>query len=355
VYFLMVAGSIATGISDLVDDPSSVLTTLGTALPSISVLFINYAISVTLIQNVADMLRIPVMFMILFYRYFFNEKNLTRRQVVNGPLEEEALDYGVVLPKQLYLMVLVITYWTIAPFLMGASICAFASTYLRFKYKMLYVHVPSYEAGGYFWYGLYKYTMYALVASTVTMIAYLGIKEGVVQAVLLLPLLYVIFKAWTYTESRYKDMSLFVAYSNAVEADCSTYASPGAADALLSTFHADFYKQPYFSEAQIAQIQPYRIDGTPLFTASGALHPVYYKATVDDYSATVQDLETTPPRADALSSDSTVATGVATGYRPPEHIASSSVRNPMAGAGAGAGSASAFGVQSQANEDDKKL
>lgn len=316
MYFLIVAGSFASAISDLIDDPSSAMTTLGSSLPAISVLFINYALNVTLIQIPADMIRLPVMFLFLFYKDVLKEKSLTRRQLVNGPLEDEHLDYGVVLPQLMYLMVLTINYWTISPILIGVLVFTFCGQYLRFKYKLLYIYVPRYESGGYFWYGLYKYTMYALVASTVTMIAYMGIKEGPTQAALLLPLLYVIFKAWKFAEFHHKDVSMFVAYSSAVEADCKTYASPDAATKLYESFHADYYKQPYFSAAQIAVVQPYRIDGTPLFTNNGNLDSVYYKEIAN--SAQI-----------GSGAHSHLQSAAHAGYRPPSYVASSVHRHTI--------------------------
>lgn len=313
----MVAGSIANAIADLIDDPSSMLNTLGTALPAISVLFINYGLNVVFIQIPADMLRTPVMLLFLFYKGVMKEEKLTRRQLVEGPLEDEPMAYGVVLPKILYLLVLVITYWSIAPFLSCILAFAFYGQYLRFKYKLLFVNVAKYESGGFFWYGLYKYTMYALVASNVTMIAYFGIKEGPTQAALLLPLLYVILKVWAYTESCYKDMSMFVAYSSAVEADCNKYASPEAAEQLKKSFREDYYKQPYFSAPQVVHLQPYRIDGTPLFTYSGNLDPVYYKEVHQEGTTGV----TISSNLMAGSSSS-----ASVGYRPPDV---SAIRSPL--------------------------
>lgn len=273
----MLAGSIATAISDLIDDPESILTTLGTSLPSISVLLINYSLNVMFVQIPADMLRAPTIALFQGYKYLFAEKKLTRRQILEGPLEDEALDYGVALPKLLYLLVLAITYWVIAPILLGVISCTFLLSYLRWKYKMLYIYVPKYEAGGLIWYGMYKYTMYALVASTLTMIGYFGIKEGPAQGGLLLPLLYIIFRVWNFTEDCYKDTSTSFAYSHAVEADSSNGADIECATGLLGSFHADYYSQPFFYAPQVAQLQPYRIDGVSLWTNNGNFAPEYYK------------------------------------------------------------------------------
>ena len=329
VYFLMVAGSVATGIVDVIDDPESIMATLGTALPAISVLFINYTVNAVLIQIPADMLRLYPLILLEVYRYVFNEKALTRRQVVEGPLEEEPRNYGVNLPKLLYLMVLTVTYWTIAPILTAVLTVAFAFTFLTWKYKMMYVYVARYEAGGLFWYGLYKYTMYALVASNVSMIIYLSIKEGPIQAGLLIPLLYVVFKAWRYTEYCFKDSSMYVAYSNAVEADCSEYGTPESKEKLLSSFQSDYYKQPYYSAPQIARLQPYRIDGLPLWTTSGNLAPEYYLEVKYEDLINESISDTSEPSVTFQESNS-INVESKSMYCPPAHISSFSVTNPIA-------------------------
>lgn len=275
----MLAGSVANAISDLIDDPSSILVTLGAALPAISVFFINYSLNVLLVEIPADMLRAVPLAIIQFYRYVFNEKALTPRQIVEGPLAKEPLDYGRELPNILYFVALAITYWAIAPILVGVLAFVFLFYAISWKYKMLYVNVPEYESGGMYWYGLYKYTMYALVASTLTMIGYMGLKEGAAQSSGLLPLLYVIYRAWDYTEECYKDISLHFAYSTAVEEDFSNIPTANERVPILESFNADYFKQPYYSAPQVAKLQAYRIDNTPLWTQKGTFSSVYYTDT----------------------------------------------------------------------------
>ena len=117
--------------------------------------------------------------------------------------------------------------------------------------------------------------MYGIIASNLTMIGYMGIKEGPTQAAFLAPILYVIYRAWNYTESCYKDFSMYFAYSNAVEID--TKHTVESTDVLVTTFSPDYYKQPWFYAPQVVALQPYRVDGEPLFTRKGSLAEVYYK------------------------------------------------------------------------------
>lgn len=274
----MLAGSVATAISDVIDDPSSILTTLGYALPSISVFFINYSLNALFVEIPVDMLRIAPLAIIQLYSFIFDEKALTVRQVLEGPLADEPLDYGRDLPTLMYFLVLCITYWTIAPILVGILALIFLYSTISWKYKMLYVYAAQYEAGGMYWYGLYKYTMYALVASTLTMIGYMGLKEGAAQSAGLFPLLYVIYRAWGYTEDSYKDISLHLAYSTAVDADSSRLSLSRKPDPLRQEFHADYYKQPAYSAPETAKLQAYRINRIPLFTKNGQFSSVYNKS-----------------------------------------------------------------------------
>ena len=274
----MLAGSVATAISDLIDDPSSILSTLGASLPAISVFFINYSLNVLFVNIPLNMLRAGPLGILQIYRYFFDEKALTRRQIIEGPLAKESLDYGTELPNILYYMALVVIYWTIAPILVGILSCVLFVSTITWKYKMMYVYVPEYESGGLFWYRIYKFTMYSLVSSIVTMVGYFGLKEGIYQASGLIPLLYIVYRVWGYTEDCYKDISIHVAYSTAVDFDCRDDSEIAS---KLNAFDPDYFRQPDLNSPKIATLEAYRINRIPLWTDDGNLATVYYSNETD--------------------------------------------------------------------------
>jgi hypothetical protein len=151
VYLLLLAGSVANAIASIIDDPSSILSLLGSALPAVSIFFMNYALNAVFIGIPVGMLRIGPLALYQIYRLLFKEKSLTRRQIVEGPLAEEAVNYGDVLPGILYFAALSLTYWVIAPILLCIMALVFCGLYISWKYMVLYVYVPKFESGGLFW------------------------------------------------------------------------------------------------------------------------------------------------------------------------------------------------------------
>jgi len=131
--------------------------------------------------------------------------------------------------------------WVIAPFIVIFAACFFGSSYLAYKYMYTFVIVRAFESGGLFWYGLYKYSMIGLLVANLAMIAYMGIKQGIVDAIanmialhdeftqyliclslllyvgikqspLMVPLLFIILYCWRYTEQKFLSLSSNIPY-----------------------------------------------------------------------------------------------------------------------------------------------
>ena len=270
VYLTLLAGSLFNALDAAIAKPTSVITLLGSALPSVSIFFINYILSQTLLSVPLLLLRIGPLIMISLSLKCFNQRKLTRRQLFEGPLKDCSLDYGAALPAILYILCIVLLYWVIAPLIPFVAIFFFSGMYVAFKYQFLYVLVPSYEIGGKFWFLLYNRTMLSLMISTIAMIGYMAIKEGAAQTPLLVPLPIFVMWAWYYTEGKFKRFSMNMAYSIAVAKD----KDPASA-AVIESFRPDFYKQRAITILN-ALIYPYRIRDVPLINSKGEVDEVYH-------------------------------------------------------------------------------
>lgn len=267
VYLLLLAGSAVTSVSGIVDNPTNILYEISTALPITSVFFMNYLITTALTGVTMNYLQIVPMLYFAFMRIFYKESRLTRRMLLEGPLAKISVNYGATLPDGLYVLCILLLYWVISPFIIFIALVYFGAAYLCWKYQFLYVIVRTYEGRGKFWYGLYTYSMVALLASTVTMIAYMSIKEGIIQAPCLLPVLPLIMYQWRRTEGRYKAQSLITPYSTAVDVDM--------ADSSTEAFEENYLKQPCIIASTQVSPYPYRIRGLPLLDERGLLNEVY--------------------------------------------------------------------------------
>jgi len=129
------------------------------------------------------------------------------------------VEYGTTLPDLLYVLCIVLLYWVIAPVILLFGTGFFFTSYIAYKYQFIFVNIRSYESGGLFFYGLYKYSMTGLVTASVLFIAYMGIKQGVAQTPLLVPLPFMIVYFWRYTERQFKVLSHNIPFDTAVRDD----------------------------------------------------------------------------------------------------------------------------------------
>lgn len=286
VYLILLAGSIFGALSDVISDPTSIISQLAASLPGVSTFFLNLLLTILLSGVPMTLLRIGPAAIYKLYRLCFSECKLTRRTLVDGPLANAEIDYATLLPQFLYVLCIALTYWVIAPILLFVAGLVFGANYVVYKYQLCYVIVNKIETGGLFWYKIYNYSMTGLMASALTMIGYMGIKEGAVQAPLLVPLPIVIYLVWCYTEEKFKVLSLSLTYQETLPARQNT--APGgnevsAEDTVLRTFSPSFFQHPAFCGNVDALPEVYRIvedhTAVPLLTPEGWLQEHYFTST----------------------------------------------------------------------------
>lgn len=289
VYLILLAGSLFTALADALENPSSIIRLLAAALPSVSVFFINYLITEILTSAPGELLQLIPFVIWYVYKFLLPEPYLTKRQLFNGPLQPAEFDYGSSLPSYLFILCIVLTYMTIAPIMTLLGAIYFIVFYVVLKYKFLYVFLPSFETGGTFWYGLYNYSMRALLVSSITMVGYMAVKEGIAQAPFVLPIPFVILRAWSHTSKSFERVSKDMAYSRAVQADAEEVEREG--ESFVASFDKKFYVSPCLTEHWEATPDPYRINGKPLLTKRGVLDEVYHKGWEGNETEAEGDVE----------------------------------------------------------------
>jgi hypothetical protein len=274
VYLTLLAGSAFTSVSDAIDNPASILNYISAALPTTSVFFINFALTQLLISIPLLTLQINQLIYYVIVRLFVPEKNMTRRMIVKDILVNNSIEYGATLPDCLYILAIALLYWVIAPIVLIVATLIFGATYVVVKYQYLYVLTRNYESGGKYWYGLYYYSMLALFGSTITMIAYMSIKQAITQAPLLLPLPVIIIFSWRYTEDKFKALSQNIPYSAATKVDLH---QEQLSKPEWTEFELDYLKQPSLIAPKYVRPYPYRIDGKALINDRGLVNPIYFE------------------------------------------------------------------------------
>lgn len=139
IFVLVLSGSVFTSIANIIASPTSAVTLLGAALPTVSVFFINFMITQLLSGIPSLLLRLSPLATFKLYKMLFKESQLTQRMLFEGPLADSSVSYGTVLPAMLYVLTLAVVYWVIAPILSAIAAVFFVLTYLAYKYQ--YVHL----------------------------------------------------------------------------------------------------------------------------------------------------------------------------------------------------------------------
>ena len=196
LYLILLAGSAINVVAGAVANPLSVVTLIGSAIPAVSTFFINLLLANWLSGIPSSLFRLQPLVIINFYLRCVNDRKLTIRDFLSGPMSPNSIDYSSEIPNLLFTILIILLYWTIAPVVSAVGALYLACLYCQYKYQLLYVFVPVFESGGTFFFQMYSYTMYGLMTSSVAAIGYMGIRLGLFQTILFLPLPLIVYMSW---------------------------------------------------------------------------------------------------------------------------------------------------------------
>ena len=85
VYLLLLAGSVFDSLENAIDDPSSILDLVSSALPNQSVFFVNYVLTTWLGGTPLVLLQLVPILLLILYRLIDNSERITRSKVKSWP------------------------------------------------------------------------------------------------------------------------------------------------------------------------------------------------------------------------------------------------------------------------------
>lgn len=253
-------GSIASSLHQIIESPSSVLSILGSSLPSLSVYFTNLLIVKTFTAVPLELLRVWPLIQILSVRLCIDKTKCTIRELKTGALANPPILYGWIYPNLLMVLMIISTYSCISPLLCPFGMIFFAFVYLMYKYQLLYVYTNEYQSGGYMWYAVFNRSMVALIAGQFTLLGYLGLRETFFTGpfYLLAPLPFCITYFWYNCDERFKKASIGLSLESAIDIDAKVAQQNAAGfDAPINTFQPALFRQPSLAEGRLKP-QPYR-------------------------------------------------------------------------------------------------
>lgn len=227
IFVTVLSGSVSDSLKTIVDHPPSLMWELGQSLPKVAVYFLVTVLSSALVVAPVSLLRLPTVALhagreaidmlsrcgaLLMGRGFRRpEDNENGRRMASSAAAEALVDtpdLAADMSALLFVLLVCVTYATIAPFIMIAGLLFFVVKWQVLALRYLYVCAPRFDSGGRFWYLLWDQALLALVLGNGTTLALVSLRCGYGQIPFLLPLplLPVLFKLRA--EQRFTEASL---------------------------------------------------------------------------------------------------------------------------------------------------
>ena len=227
VFYTLIAGTAFGSVNAIISNPFGIITFLASSLPGVSVVYINLLLTMLLSGVPRSFIRIIPTIKLIWYSRLSDEKSLTIRQLLEGPYEEEVIDYSNELPNILYILFITLIYWTIAPVITLVAGILFGAYYIQYKYQFCYVYVNNRETGGMYFPQMFRFSMQLLMLSSMVNISYMGLKLGKLQAPLMFPLPVVIYGVWSYILYKFDRISNNPSCRRAMAADINHSSDGG--------------------------------------------------------------------------------------------------------------------------------
>eukprot|EP00050_Salpingoeca_kvevrii_P022373 m.125414 g.125414 ORF g.125414 m.125414 type:complete len:394 (-) comp9690_c0_seq2:363-1544(-) len=193
VFFVsLIAGSALANIKSMVEDTSSILPLLGNAIPATGNFFINYVMLEALSVFPLELLQLGPL-IVSWFKLKYLAKTEREREEAEDP---GPYDYGVALPSQLLVILVGLTYSTVAPAIIPFLIFYFFFGYVTYRHQLFYVFVSEYETGGLYWKKVFHRVMCGILLSELTIIGVMGVKKGYYQSPLMIPLVLATILFW---------------------------------------------------------------------------------------------------------------------------------------------------------------
>lgn len=145
----------------------------------------------------------------------------------------------VVAPKLLLILLLAISYATVAPIVLMPAAMAGAVIHVVHKFLFVYVTTPTFESGGKAWHLYAQCIVFALGVAQFMLFGILGLKEGYTQAACMWPLLFLTYHHFIDVAGQYEDVA-----ANLPLLECHAVgemAGPDAIEKDLSFLHHAYY------------------------------------------------------------------------------------------------------------------
>ena len=177
VYVSITAASILDNLSEIIDSPSSLLSSFSEQIPAVVGYFISLLCTKILAGLPVIMLRLGALLRMGFLRCCFKEPLLTMREMNEVYRKQEFL-YGWEYPTQLFVIVICFTYSIISPIILPVGAVYFFGALMVYKMQAMHVYTAEYESGGDLFPSVCHRTLVGLTCGQLTLLGYVSLRVG---------------------------------------------------------------------------------------------------------------------------------------------------------------------------------
>lgn len=179
--FVALSGSALTYAKQIIDDPGSIVSLLGSSIPTQSTFMINYILLQALSQVPLTLLQLARWIVRGIFRKFLCKTTRQLRKADDGGCIYQFFRFSA---SGMIVSTMGLVYSTIAPLIAFIALVYFITSYCVNKYTLLYSMRNPYETGGTMMKGAFTGIMIGLLLKLVVMAGVLGLKESPVPAAL---------------------------------------------------------------------------------------------------------------------------------------------------------------------------
>ncbi|KAH8049073.1 hypothetical protein JL722_12073 [Aureococcus anophagefferens] len=176
LWFTVIAGSIFDAAKEIMEEPETFLRLLGGSMPQVSVYFVELILIKTLVGLPFELSRVAPWLRLRGIRLAAGGALTPRDRKSAVPAAR--VPHGNVYTTTLMVLVMAFLFAVIAPLIFPFAACFFAAAYLVYSHNAMHVYVPQYETGGIFFFPAMRRFLGALVATQLTLVAYLMLKRA---------------------------------------------------------------------------------------------------------------------------------------------------------------------------------
>ena len=257
IWLTVVIGSVWSALKKILKHPAKFFKFIGTTLPIVSVYFMELIVIKTFISLFWELARVFPWLRLRAAKLAAGGA-LTARDHRDIRFLRPEMPYGSVYSTILMVVTFALLFAVIAPLSYLFVTVYVLIAYVVYAHQALHVYVPMYDSGGIFFFSIYCYLLWALIASQATVFGFLLVKKAWLQAAatFLAPVGTYIFKNFLLAEyaspSERPSLQNILAY----DADLAGASAdrPRKLDDLLNNFDPNLYRQPELDENDVSPL-----------------------------------------------------------------------------------------------------